>query len=205
MRAAKLALPNWSTMTGTIAPRFSSEAIRIRIHVRFAVPTTNPVFGVIIHDAAGIPLSGVQSINGGLHTGRLSSEAMVEGYFRKLSLYPGRYFLSPWITDSARQRSLDCPRMCATFDFHPSSGEWWDLRLSQEWGKVYISSAMEDPPDCPGPDWDYLAMPGGFAAVGPAGCEWLNERAGSKHLLVGCHNLRHCTDSKCVYAGNAFP
>ena len=117
---------------------FFGGDFRIRMHVRFATPTINPVFGMIVHDAAGIPLSDIQSIHDGLQTGTVSGELVVEGYLRKLSLYPGRYLLSPWITDSARQRSLDCPRMCAAFDVHPAPGEWGDLRLEQEYGKVYI-------------------------------------------------------------------
>jgi lipopolysaccharide transport system ATP-binding protein len=125
---------------------FFDGDLRIRMHVRFAKPTTNPVFGVIIHDAAGIPLSDVQSIHDGLHVGTVSGELVVEGYFRNLSLYPGRYLLSPWITDSARQLTIDCPRMCATFDVNPASGEWGDLRLEQEWGKVYFPASMEDKP-----------------------------------------------------------
>jgi lipopolysaccharide transport system ATP-binding protein len=114
--------------------------LRIRIHARLTASLTNPVFGVVIHDAAGVPISEVQSINEGLYTGTMSDEVIVEVYLPNLILYPGRYLLSPWITDSARQYSIDFPRMCATFDVHPAPGKFGDLMLNQSWGKVFIPS-----------------------------------------------------------------
>jgi lipopolysaccharide transport system ATP-binding protein len=114
--------------------------LRIRIYARLTTPLSNPVFGVIIHDAAGVPLSNVESIHEGLRTGTMSDEVDVEVHFPKLSLYPGRYLVSPWIMDSARQRDIDFPRMCATFDVHPAPGEFGDLKLQQEWGKVFLPS-----------------------------------------------------------------
>jgi lipopolysaccharide transport system ATP-binding protein len=112
--------------------------LRIRIHARFATPATNPVFGVVIHDSAGIPVSDVRSMHDGLCAGTVSGDIVIEGYIRNLNLYPGRYLMSPWITDSACTRSLDYPRMCASFDIHAAPGKYGDLRLDQEWGKVYI-------------------------------------------------------------------
>jgi lipopolysaccharide transport system ATP-binding protein len=114
--------------------------LRIRIHARLTTPLTNPVFGVIIHDAAGVPISNVESNHEGLYTGTVVDEVVVEAHFPKLSLYPGKYLVSPWIMDSARQRDIDFPRMCAAFDVHPAPGRFGDLKLRQEWGKVFISS-----------------------------------------------------------------
>jgi lipopolysaccharide transport system ATP-binding protein len=114
------------------------KPLRIRIHARFPTPLTNPVFGIIIHDAAGVPVSNVQSAHDGLYPGIVSDQLTVEVYFSEISLYPGRYLLSPWITDSARHRDLDFPRLCATFDVHPTAGKYGDLKLAQEWGKVYL-------------------------------------------------------------------
>jgi lipopolysaccharide transport system ATP-binding protein len=114
--------------------------LNIRIRARLNTPLSNPVFGVIIHDAAGVPISNVESIHEGLYTGTMSDEVVVEAHFPKLSLYPGTYLVSPWIMDSARQRDIDWPRMCATFDVHPAPGKFGDLKLQQEWGKVLIPS-----------------------------------------------------------------
>ena len=79
----------------------------------------------------------------GLHPGTVSDELIVEAYFRKLTLYPGRYLLSPWITDAALRRDIDFPRMCAVLDIHPAPGEWGDLKLDPEWGKVFIPSRWD--------------------------------------------------------------
>jgi lipopolysaccharide transport system ATP-binding protein len=114
--------------------------LRVCMHAHFTKSVTNPVFGMIIHDSAGVPISDVQSINEGLHTGTMSDQVVVKAYFRRLNLYPGRYLVSPWITDSARQHFIDCPRMCAAFDVHPAPGEFGDLKLLQQFGKVFIPS-----------------------------------------------------------------
>ena len=114
--------------------------LRIRMHVHFTMSVNNPLFGLVIHDATGEPISDVQSAHDGLCIGPVSDEVVVETRFRKLSLYPGRYLLSPWIRDSACQYFFDFPRMCAAFDIHPAPGEFGDLRLDQRWGKVFIPS-----------------------------------------------------------------
>jgi homopolymeric O-antigen transport system ATP-binding protein len=116
------------------------KKLRIRIHAELMTRLTNPVFGVVIHDTAGAPISDVQSVHEGLRTGTITEKVVVEVHFSKLSLYPGRYLLSLWIMDSTRQHNIDFVRMCATFDVHPAPGEFGDLRLMQEWGKVFIPS-----------------------------------------------------------------
>jgi lipopolysaccharide transport system ATP-binding protein len=122
--------------------------LRVRIHARFSTSLTNPTFGIIIHDAAGVPVSNAQSIHDGLHPGTVSDQLMVEAYFRNLSLYPGRYLLSPWISDSAIQRDIDFPRLCAAFDVHPAPGECGDLKLDHTWGKVFIPSQWKVERSC---------------------------------------------------------
>jgi lipopolysaccharide transport system ATP-binding protein len=114
--------------------------LRIRIHARLTTTLSNPVFGVVIHDAAGVPISDVQSLHEGFYTGTMSDGVVVEALFPNLSLYPGRYLLSPWILDSTRQRIIDFPHICATFDVHPAPGRFGDLMLQQQWGKVFIPS-----------------------------------------------------------------
>ena len=122
---------------------FFGGNLRIRIHAQLTATLNNPVFGVVIHDAAGVPISNVQSINEGLYTGTMSDEVSVQADFPNLSLYPGRYLLSPWISDSARQHAIDFARMCVTFDVHPAPGKFGDLMLQQSWGKVFIPSQWE--------------------------------------------------------------
>jgi lipopolysaccharide transport system ATP-binding protein len=122
---------------------FFGGNLRIRIHAQLTATLNNPVFGVVIHDAAGVPISNVQSINEGLYTGTMSDEVLVQADFPNLKLYPGGYLLSPWITDSACQHAIDFPRMRATFDVHPAPGKFGDLLLQQSWGKVFIPSQWE--------------------------------------------------------------
>jgi len=117
---------------------FFDGDLRVRIHARFSKPTTNPVFGVVIHDASGAPMTDVRSFHDGLDAGTVTGDVVVEGYIRNLNLYPGRYLFSPWITDSTGERNLDFPRMCAAFEIHPTPGKYGDLRLDQRWGTVHI-------------------------------------------------------------------
>jgi lipopolysaccharide transport system ATP-binding protein len=116
------------------------DDLRIRIFARFNSPLTNPVFGVVIHDATGVPVSNIQSIHSGLVTGVISDEIVVEATLEKLSLYPGRYLLSPWITDSAMRYDIDFPRMCAALEIQAAPGPYGDLKLHEGWGKVFIPS-----------------------------------------------------------------
>jgi hypothetical protein len=44
---------------------------------------------------------------------------IIDGVIPKINLYPGRYFLSAWIMDSAVQRDVDFPRMCAELNILP--------------------------------------------------------------------------------------
>jgi lipopolysaccharide transport system ATP-binding protein len=48
--------------------------LRVRIHMRFNTPVTNPIFGVIIHDATGVPISNAQSVHAGLCAGTVCDQ-----------------------------------------------------------------------------------------------------------------------------------
>jgi hypothetical protein len=105
----------------------------LRIYACFTTLLHNPVFGMAIYDAAGVPVSNVQS-----NPGTVSDELTVEAYFPNISLYPGRYLFSPWIMDATRQRDIDFPRLCATFDIHPAAGTYGGLKLDKDWGQVFL-------------------------------------------------------------------
>jgi lipopolysaccharide transport system ATP-binding protein len=116
------------------------EDFHFRIHAIFNEALVNPTFGLIIHDVSGVPLANIQSIHQGLQLGKVDGDIIVEGLVPRLSLYPGRYFLSPWIMDSAVQRDIDFPRMCAELDILPTSGPHGDLKLDSAWGKYFLPS-----------------------------------------------------------------
>ena len=116
-----------------------------QIYATFERSLTDPTFGLIIHDAAGVPLVNVHTLHQGLQLGRIEGHVVVHGKIPNLSLYPGRYFVSPWITDSTIQRDVDFVRMCASFDIIGAPGTHGDLKLDPAWGKYFLSS-----------DWDVI-------------------------------------------------
>jgi lipopolysaccharide transport system ATP-binding protein len=121
--------------------------LRIRMRARFDTPLTNPIFGVIIHNASGVVVSNVHTLHRGLLSGSISAEVWVEVNIQNLSLYPGKYLLSPWIMDSAFQYDIDYPRMCASFEITPAPGEFGDLKLTGG-GQVFIPSEWKIEASC---------------------------------------------------------
>jgi lipopolysaccharide transport system ATP-binding protein len=119
------------------------QDFRFRIHATFKEPLADPTFGMIIHDATGVPLVNLQSIHEGLRLGKVDGNVVVEGIVQRLSLYPGRYLLSPWIMDSALQRDVDFVRMCAEVNIMTAPGLYGDLKLDSTWGKFFLTSDWE--------------------------------------------------------------
>jgi len=119
---------------------FFGKDLQIRIHARCNTALANPVFGIVIHDATGVPISNIQSTHSGLCTGIIYDTVVAEVILTKLSLYPGRYLLSPWIMDSTTKRDIDFPQLCAALEIREAPGPHGDLKLHQQWGKVFIPS-----------------------------------------------------------------
>ncbi len=115
------------------------DTLRMRIRAEIKEPLVDPVFGVLIHDSMGTPLIDLRSVHAGLKLGRLLGPVTLELEVKNLGLYPGNYFLSPWITDAACKRDVDFPRMCAAFDVVPAEREV-DLQLTREWGTYFVPS-----------------------------------------------------------------
>jgi lipopolysaccharide transport system ATP-binding protein len=116
------------------------QDFRFRIHATFNEPFADPSFGLIIHDTTGVPLVTVHTIHQGVRLGKVDGNIIIEGVIPKLNLYPGRYFLSPWIMDAPGHRDLDFPRMCAELNIVPMPGPHGDLRLNSAWGKYFLPS-----------------------------------------------------------------
>ena len=119
---------------------FFGGTFRIRLWARFYKRIKNPIFGVVIHDSAGIPITNPLSIHSGLSVDTDAHEMTVEMTTYNFSLYPGKYILSAWISDSTNARDIDFVRLCATFEIHPSRGLHSDLKLHPAWGRVYMPS-----------------------------------------------------------------
>ena len=103
----------------------------------------DPCFGVVIHASSGEPFLELQSEHDGLRVGKVHGTVRIQGTFPNIGLYPGRYFLSPWITDAAGQKFIDFARMCCTIQIVPKPGDFGDLRLDPLWGKYWVRSVWK--------------------------------------------------------------
>lgn len=114
--------------------------LKIRLHTTFSHPLVNPTFGVIIHDSLGAPLLDLRSLHAGLQPGRIEGPFTVEMTVPQIGLYPGKYFLSPWIADSTCKQDIDFPQKCCSLEIHPSAGEHGDRKLDPHWGRYFVPS-----------------------------------------------------------------
>ena len=100
----------------------------------------DPSFGIAIHTSSGEAILDLQSAHHGLRVGKVHGIVRIQGIFSNIGLYPGRYFLSPWIMDAAGRDTIDIPRMCCSIQIVPKPGEFGDLRLDPLWGKYWVNS-----------------------------------------------------------------
>ena len=114
--------------------------LRVKIHARFNVTVVDPSFGVVVHDSGGTPLLLMRSVHDGLRLGGVSGDIIVEMNVPSLNLYPGRYLLSVFISDSASQTAMDFPRLCSAIRVGPAAGPRGDLKLDPNWGKYFVPS-----------------------------------------------------------------
>lgn len=119
------------------------QDLRFRIHAEFQKPVTDPTFGLIIHDSGGVPLIFVHTVQEGLRLGRVGGRLAVEGMIPAISLYPGLYYLSPFIADSTVGRDLDYVRMCSELNIASAPGPHGDLKLDPTWGKFHVPSTWQ--------------------------------------------------------------
>lgn len=116
------------------------ESITFRMYGEFYRPFVDPSFGVIVHNGSGEPVLDLRSIHGGFRLGRVEGTIVVEARVENIGLYPGRYFLSPWIMDSACSRDIDFVKLCCVLQVDPAPGPHGDLKLDPIWGKYWVYS-----------------------------------------------------------------
>ncbi|HEY5947377.1 MAG TPA: ABC transporter ATP-binding protein [Kofleriaceae bacterium] len=116
------------------------DTLRIRMRVDVKEPLVDPSFGVFIHDAGGTPMLDLRSLHDNMKIGRVTGPVTLQLEVKNLGLYPGHYFLSPWISDASCVRHIDFPRMCAAFDIR-ATAEDTTLQLHRDWGSYYVPSA----------------------------------------------------------------
>ncbi|TRZ50667.1 ABC transporter ATP-binding protein [bacterium] len=114
--------------------------VRFTFHAEFSQPLTDPCFGVIVQSALGEPILNLQSIHDGLRLGRVDGSVTVHMAIETVGLYPGRYFLSPWIMDAACLYDIDFVKLCSTLEVEPAPGPYGDLKLNPMWGKYWLKS-----------------------------------------------------------------
>jgi hypothetical protein len=129
-----------------------NDRFRCAMTVVFHRPIAEPVFGVLIHSAAGEPILDLRSIHGGLSAGRAEGRVVAEVVVENLGLYPGEYTPSPWVHEPARRGlGVDWARHCCTLRVLPAPGRHGDLQLDPSWGKYFVPSAWVVWP-APAPD-----------------------------------------------------
>jgi lipopolysaccharide transport system ATP-binding protein len=119
------------------------ETICFTLHAEFSEPIFDPSFGVVITNSLGEPIIDVRSVHDGLQLGRVKDKVTVQVEVKNLGLYPGRYFLSPWISDSAGTREIDYVQRCSSLHIEPALGPLGDMQLHPLWGKYWIPSSWK--------------------------------------------------------------
>lgn len=152
---SRIALADWNDRSGSGEARIVALEIgsgckgntitvggelSLKIHARFDEPLVNPSFGLIVHDSDSTPLLDMRSIHDGLRLGRVFGNIIVEMNIPRLDLYPGRYLMTPYISDPACGWDVDFPRLCSTIIVAPAAGPHGDLKLDPKQGRYFVPS-----------------------------------------------------------------
>jgi lipopolysaccharide transport system ATP-binding protein len=117
------------------------SSVRFALHADFYEPVTDPCFGVLVYNAFGEPILDLRSNHSGLKLGRVKDSIVVHVEVENLGLYPGRYILSPWISDAAVTCDIDFVKLCCSLNMEAAPTPHGDLKLDPLWGKYWIPSA----------------------------------------------------------------
>ncbi|HEY6329145.1 MAG TPA: Wzt carbohydrate-binding domain-containing protein, partial [Blastocatellia bacterium] len=112
--------------------------VRFRFTVDFHRRVARPIFGVLIHTAAGEAILDIRSLHSGLRMAPATGRVVLEAAIEQLSLYPGEYTLSPWVGDDSSKLDVDYARHCCTLRVLPAPGVHGDLNLDPRWGKYWV-------------------------------------------------------------------
>ena len=115
------------------------DFLRFRLTCRFP-EAMEASFGVVIHSLGEVPLLDLRSSNSSLRTGKLFGEVIIEAEINALNLYPGDYYLSPWIMDRMMKEDIDFVHFCAKLTITMPSGNAHVLKLDPNWGKYVVDS-----------------------------------------------------------------
>jgi lipopolysaccharide transport system ATP-binding protein len=115
--------------------------VSFTFHAEFHRPVVDPCFNLAVYNAMGEPILDLSSSHDGMRLGRVVGPVRVRVSVEKLGLYPGRYLLSPCITDSLFTHEIDHVKLCCTLDVLPAPGPHGDLTLNPAHGRYWIPSS----------------------------------------------------------------
>ncbi len=116
------------------------DPVRLEMKIAFNADVAAPQFGVQVHAIDGMPILDLRTRHLGLELPRaMAGPLVLRADIAAFGLYPGDYYLSPWVTDSSG-RDLDWVQYSLKFTVLPRTGPHGDMRLSFNWGKYYVPS-----------------------------------------------------------------
>ena len=102
---------------GVPVDRFQTgDDIRIRLHYRAQEEVPTPVFGIAIHTAEGLHVTGPNSREAGVSVDRISGTGTVDLVVDRCMLLPGTYDLSAALTDREALHTFDYRYRALRFD-----------------------------------------------------------------------------------------
>ena len=119
------------------------SGVRFEFDVKFHGAIRDPTLGMIVHNSLGDPILDMRSTHSAWRPGCLSGSVRLTVSLQELWLYPGRYFLSPYVTDAGCRTDIDYVKLCATMTIHPAPGPDGDLKLDSAWGKYWVPSTWQ--------------------------------------------------------------
>ncbi|MGE0704614.1 MAG: ABC transporter ATP-binding protein [Vicinamibacterales bacterium] len=136
-RIVSAEIGNGEGLAGSVA--FGDELV-VKLEAVFSEPFTDPLFGVLVHDAMGHDLVDIRSWHDDLRLGRVVGPVKIEVRVPHVNLYPGRYFLSPWITDNSGRRDIDYPRRSCMLEVLPPPDARRNLKFEMLCGTFFMDS-----------------------------------------------------------------
>jgi lipopolysaccharide transport system ATP-binding protein len=156
VQTAGLNLQNWSDRSGSLRANIThfdvldsagnpiheipfDESIKFRITCDFPV-AIDATFGVLIHSLSEVPLIDLRSSNSKLKFEKLCGAVIMEVDVKALNLYPGDYYLSPWIADRMVSEDIDFVHYCFKLTITMPYGQSHSTKLDSTWGTYVVDS-----------------------------------------------------------------
>ncbi len=102
---------------------FTDEELTVKISYRAATPVEKPVFGLAVHRADGLHITGPNTQFGNLEIPMVQGEGVVEYIVPRLPLLPGRYQISVAVHNEADTRMFDYHDRLYSFSVDPGGTE----------------------------------------------------------------------------------